>query len=180
MENKVGYPRDYQRALNNVLSERRLEELLKGSTPVFLLGPLMLPRMLKSVTDAEPDFDIAANMTQASLLDYKLWIFEGADLPIVMPSKELGQSVDGVLVFALTSDQRNWLYQFEAESYKELAHVQVEICLRDGNLRNIDAATFVWKGEMDGIVAASSKSWKVDAFLESEWYKNAGRRYHSH
>ncbi|TPX20855.1 hypothetical protein DIZ76_016752 [Coccidioides immitis] len=179
MEYKHTYPRDYQRALNNMLSAERLDELLKGPMPMFLFGQLMLPQVLQFVTDAPPGYDVAANMTQASLLGYKLSVFEGANLPVVLPSGELGESVDGLVIFSLTPEQRNWIYQFEAENSKLLTHVQVEICMDDGNLRSIDAATFVWKGPMAGIVETGSKSWKVDAFIESEWYQNIARKYDS-
>ncbi|WEW61152.1 hypothetical protein PRK78_006642 [Emydomyces testavorans] len=179
MESRGSYPRDYRRALKNTLTEKKLEELLQGSTPMFLFGPLMLPQVLKSVTDTEPGFDIAAHMTQASLLQHKLWIFEGVNIPVVMPSEELGQSVDGLLVFALNPEQRNWIYEFEAEITKEMTHVQVEVCMRDGNLRAVDAATFVWTGAMHGIVPAESRSWKIDTFLESEMYQNIAKNYDS-
>lgn len=179
MESKSYYPLDYQRALKNTFSETHLESCLKGSVPIFVFGPLMLPQVLKSVTDTESTVDMVANMTQASLLGHKLWVFDGADSPVVRPSAELGQSVDGFVVFALTPEQRTWVHEFEVENSKTLAHVQIEICLSDGGLRNIDAATFVWTGAMDGLVAARSRSWKIDAFLESEVYRNIARKYDS-
>ncbi|KAI1918267.1 hypothetical protein LOZ53_001301 [Ophidiomyces ophidiicola] len=179
MENKSAHPQDYMRALKNMIKEDELEELLKVSTPIFLFGPLMLPQMLKSVTDAQPSLDIATSMTQACLPGYELWVFEGADIPVVRASGKLGQSVDGLVVFGLSAEQRNWIYEFEAENAKHLTPVSVEICTRDGVLRTIDAATFVWKGRMDGLVSTGAKSWKIDTFLQSELYQNATRKYSS-
>ncbi|KAK2748171.1 hypothetical protein FQN57_001296 [Myotisia sp. PD_48] len=172
------YLKEYRRALRNVLSHTQLSTYLKGSTPIFLFGLLSLPAMLKSLTDADNRMDQAINMTQASLLHHKLYIFEGSDIPLIMPSADSTADVRGLLVFNLSPERRGWIHDFEATNETELRNVQVEIVLDDGNLCIIEAGAFVWqRGLQAGIVKAESNQWMMDKFLKTGLYETATSGY---
>ncbi|EEQ31107.1 hypothetical protein McanMca71_005719 [Microsporum canis] len=174
------YPREYRRALKNTLSQRQLHEYLTGSMPLFFFGPLMLPSFLKSMTNADSCMDQAIHMTQASLLCHKLYLFQGVNLPLVMPSTQTEDYVDGMLVFNLTPERRGWIHELEASNEIELRNVHVEIILDDGNLCTIDAGAFVWNGTTDtGIVPAPATQWRIDEFLLGPWYEKTTSGYDS-
>lgn len=172
MESKSSYPADYRRALENVFTTKEIDNSLKSpgsSTPVFLFGFLKLPSVLRNIIDAGSDFDVVNKMVQASALDHRLYEIEGTDIPTIQPTSELGQSVDGFLVFGLSSEQRGKIYQFET-GLARLDTVRVEICQRDGGLRTLDAAAFVWADDPYGLIVSPSRSWKIDVFLKTHLY----------
>ncbi|KAF3483360.1 uncharacterized protein GIQ15_02684 [Arthroderma uncinatum] len=174
------YPREYRRALKNTLTQGQLEEYLKGSTPMFVVGPLMLPSFLKAMTEADCCMDQARYVTQASLLCHKLYLFEGINTPLVRASDRTDDYVDGMLVFSLSTQRRGWIHDLEASNEMELKNVQVEITLEDGNLCTIEAGAFVWTGAIhNGIIPAERKEWIVDEFLSSSWYGTITAEYGS-
>ncbi|EFR04716.1 hypothetical protein MGYG_07724 [Nannizzia gypsea CBS 118893] len=174
------YPREYRRALRNAVSQEQLTAYCKKTIPLFVFGPLMLPSFLKSMTDADAHLDQAQHMTQASLLGHKLYLFEGSELPLVMPSSDSGDYVDGMLVFNLSTERRGWIHELEASNEVELRNLRVEIVLEDGNLTALDAAAFVWTRREDiGIIPAPSTQWRIDEFLASPWYKKTTTGYES-
>lgn len=176
LERMSPYPKEYLRALNNILTSENLAELLKKCPPLFLFDALKLPSVLKYVIDVEPDFPIVANMTQATLLAHELYLIEGTDIPVVTPTLENDRTVDGVVVFGLEPEQRGWIHDFEHGSCTKLAMVQVEICLDDGTLCTLDAGAFVWAGnEKDGLAKSEYKSWEIDTFLHTKLYKTMTR-----
>src|SRR5436190_1155101 len=85
----------------------------KKCPPLFLFGALKLPSVLKYVIDVERDFNIVANMTQATLLAHELYLIEGTDIPVVTPTIEPNHTVDGVVIFGLEPEQRGWIHDFE-------------------------------------------------------------------
>jgi hypothetical protein len=172
MESKSSYPSDYRRALENAFTTEGVDNSLNrpgGLPPFFVFGVLMLPTVLKYVIDTGNDFDVVSKMVQATALDHRLYQMEDADLPAIQPTSELGQSVDGFLVFGLDPKQRGKVYEFESGLTK-LDTVQVEICQKDGGLRTLDAGAFVWAGEETGLKSSTSRSWKVDGFLKTDFY----------
>lgn len=172
MESKSSYPADYRRALENVFTTKEIDKSITRpglSTPVFVFGFLKLPTVLKNIIDAGSDFDVVNKMVQASALDHRLYQIFETDIPTIQPTSELGQSVDGFLVFGLSAEQRGMLYEFETGLTK-LETVQVEICQRDGGLRTLDAAAFVWADDPRGLVVSPSRSWKIDEFLKTHFY----------
>lgn len=173
MESKSSYPADYRRALENVLTTEDVDKSLRspGATPpVFVFGALKLPSVLQYVIDAGSDFDVVSKMVQATALDHRLHYICELDIPVIQPASELGQSVDGFLVFGLNAEQRGRIHQFETGLTK-LDTVQVEICQWDGGLRTIDAAAFVWiEEEKTALADCTSRSWKIDEFLKTNLY----------
>jgi hypothetical protein len=180
LESISPYPKDYQCALKNVLSSEHLTQLLKKCPPLFLFGALKLPSVLKYVIDVEPDSDIVTNMTQATLLAHQLYLIEGTDIPVVIPTRQPDNAVDGVVVFGLEPEQRGWIHDFEHGSCTKLSMVQVEICLDDGTLCTLDAGAFVWADNAkDGLVKSAYRSWEIDTFLQTKLYKTMARERRS-
>ena len=172
MDSKSSYPSDYRRALDNAFTTEEVDKLLKrtgAGTPTFVFGPLMLPSVLTYIIDAAGELDVTKTMVQATLLDHRLSHVKGKDLPVIIPASKIGQSVDGFLLFGLRPEQRGMVHQFEY-GLTEMQNVRVEICHRDGGLRTLDAGAFVWKDNEEGLVAAPSRSWKIDGFLKTGFY----------
>lgn len=172
MESKPSYPSDYRRALGNVPTSEQVDKFLKrpgAPPPLFVFGFLKLPSVLKYVIDADNDFDVVGKMVQATALDHRLYYLDGLDIPTIQPTSEFGQGVDGFLVFGLDAEQRGKIHEFETGMSK-LDTVQVEICQRDGELRTFDAGAFVWTAEKVALTRSEYRSWKIDQFVQTEFY----------
>lgn len=194
MEPKLSYPQDFQEALANKLTDAELGLLPKP--PLFVYNYLMLPSVLdyilKLADDEEPS-TLADSMTpssslvlsQATLLDHKLYRFGGTeyvsemkehDLPAAVPDNFSGASIDGILIFGLDPQQRGLINEFEMDHGMQLQNVRVDLRLEDGELRTMDAAAFVWTGEISAMDPYPKPSWPVDAFLEGKMYQRMMRR----
>ena len=194
MESKRSYPDDFREALTNKLTDVELEAMPKP--PLFVYNYLILPSVLdyilKPVNDEEPS-NLANSMTpsssliltQATLIDHKLYGFGGMEqnsemkehaLPVAAAENFTGAFIDGMLIFGLNPLQRGLVNEFEMDQGMQLQNVRVELCLDDGELRTMDAAAFVWTGEMSNMDPYDKPAWSVDAFLEGKIYQSIMRR----
>ncbi|KAK2786333.1 hypothetical protein FQN53_006701 [Emmonsiellopsis sp. PD_33] len=87
------YPPSYLRAVSNKFTPERLRTSLQTSgTPIFLVGPTMIPAVLKDKISPpghpliDHAFDIAKEMTPATLLAHTLYIEDMAlPTPLLLP-----------------------------------------------------------------------------------------------
>ena len=181
MEVKPWYPSDYKLALSNTLSEEEVNAFLTkpGTATRFVYGALMLPTVLRHIIHMDPSIDITMNMTPATLTGYKLYRYTNSGtnsgLPVIVPSSDPSASVEGMLIFNLSEEQRNDIYEFEA-GLTALISVDVEICQRNGqslhSLRTIEpVGTFVWQGSEDGLTPLEASAWDIGCFLDSSFYE---------
>ncbi|KAJ5650343.1 uncharacterized protein N7484_004066 [Penicillium longicatenatum] len=144
-----------------------------GSSPRFVYGALMLPTVLKYYINLEQSYKIHICMTQATLPGYQLYQFTGTRLPVLTPSSDPKDIVEGMLIFNFDEQQRNSLYEFES-GLMCLTSVQVEICQKDTDemhrLRTVDAGAFTWTKPTYGMTRISDSSWCVREFLQSPFY----------
>lgn len=134
----------------------------------------MLPTVLKYYIDADQGYPVEKAMTQATLYGYQLHQFAEESTPVITPSSDPADVVDGMLIFNLDHHQRNAIYEFEG-GLMCLSSVQVSICQREHghlySMRSVEAGTFVWSGSKEGLIPLKSVAWSVDSFLESPFYK---------
>ncbi|KAK2753220.1 hypothetical protein FQN54_007911 [Arachnomyces sp. PD_36] len=174
------YPSDYLRVLQNTFTTDKVNNFLTtpgASTPIFLFGPSMLPSVLKSIIEADSNFNMVEKMAPCAALNHRLYTMNGSCLPVIKPSTEAGITVEGFVVFGLTAEQRNRLQDFES-GLARYEIVQVEIPLHDGltrETRTFDAGAFVWGDTLVGLTASSSRFWKIDDFLGSRLYSSMVR-----
>ncbi|PYI04370.1 hypothetical protein BO78DRAFT_173828 [Aspergillus sclerotiicarbonarius CBS 121057] len=181
MEKKSSYPRDYQQALDNKLTPEDVSKLLKkpGCAPRFVYGVLMLPTVLKHYLDTPQTESLAKQMTRATLQGHKLYQIGSDSTPVMLPSSNPQDTVEGMLIFGLDADQRNAIYE-EESGLMELVNVQATITQVDGMLqrhvilsqRVVDAGAFVWVGSQEGLIPMDKNAWPVDGFLGSQFYEN--------
>lgn len=134
----------------------------------------MLPTVLKYYINLEQCYEIHTSMTQATLPGYQLYQVAESTSPVLTPSLDPKDIVEGMLIFNLDEQQRNALYEFEA-GLMCLTNVQVEICQKDTNqmhhLRTLDAGAFTWTKSTQGMTKISDSSWCVREFLQSPFYQ---------
>ncbi|PGH13848.1 hypothetical protein AJ79_03416 [Helicocarpus griseus UAMH5409] len=162
-------PASYIRAKSNKFTPNKLRCSTRNGIPFFLIGPNMLPNVLKDTVDSSPSFDIARNMTPATLLDHTLYSIRSSedaqDCLFLIPLQSAASSssaaeatatetanltttsalntVTGLAIFNLTEPQRNMLRDRQAAPFRHSAPVRIRIRLSDGTHRTIDAAAFV-------------------------------------
>lgn len=180
-EHWESYPLDFRRALENELDEVELDNYLKGTVaPIFVFGPLMSPSVLKSVTGMDPNTDVESRMIHGSLLGYKLGIFEDTNIPFVLEWQSVHHCVNGMLVFGLTREQKECVYEFEASNSVRQEVVKVEVVTRDFSLRIIDAGAFVWKNKTPFTgMRVNTGWWDIHKFFQEPWYKILKNGYES-
>lgn len=134
----------------------------------------MLPTVLKYYINIDQCYEIHTSMTQATLPGYQLYQFADSSSPILSPSSDPKDIVEGMLIFNLDEQQRNALYEFEA-GLMCLTNVQVEICQKDADhmhhLHSVDAGAFTWTKSTQGMTRISDSSWCVREFLQSPFYQ---------
>ena len=175
------YPRDYQQALSNKLTREEVTHLLnkRGCAPRFVYGVLMLPTVLSHYLNASQTENIAKQMTPATLQGHKLYQIGPGSTPVMLPSSNPLDIVEGMLIFGLDADQRNAIYETES-GLMDLVNVQVNFTQVDSMLqehvilsqRVVDAGAFVWVGARDGLMPLGESAWSVDEFLDSQFYEN--------
>ncbi|PYH96961.1 hypothetical protein BO71DRAFT_289055, partial [Aspergillus ellipticus CBS 707.79] len=162
------HPPDFVLALQHTPSTIALSTLLHkpGCTPRFLYDALMLPTVLKYFLDVPQDTDMTTHMMQATLQGYKLYQADPSDSqihshshshshshtqhpPIMLPSSDPEDAVEGMLVFGLDGEQRNAIYEVES-GLLELVDVRVRVRVVDEvegwlvwSERGVDAGAFV-------------------------------------
>lgn len=177
MEMKTWYPNDFKLALSNTISKEDVTIFHQqpGSSPRFVYGVLMLPTVLKYYTNIDQCCKIHTSMTQATLPGYQLYQFAESSSPLLTPSSNRKDLVEGMLIFNLDEQQRNALYEFEA-GLMCLTSVQVEICQKDTDqmhhLRTVDAGAFTWTKCTQGMTRISDSSWCVREFAQSQFYQH--------
>ncbi|KAN0067381.1 hypothetical protein V8E54_014471 [Elaphomyces granulatus] len=178
MELKPWYPADYKLAVSNTLLEEEVDAFLTkpGASARFVYGALMLPTVLKYYIHMDQSIDITKNMTPATLTGYKLYRYTNSGPPVIAPSLEPSASVEGMLIFDLSEEQRNAIYEFEA-GLMALISVEVEICQRNGqdlhSLRTIEpVGTFVWQSPEDGLTPLEAPAWDIGSFVTSQFYES--------
>ncbi|RAL04220.1 uncharacterized protein BO80DRAFT_258590 [Aspergillus ibericus CBS 121593] len=181
METKPTYPRNFQLALSNKLSPEDVTNHLNkpGCTPRFVYGVLMLPTVLSHYLDTPQTEIIAKQMTRATLRGHKLYRIGPDSTPVMVPSSDPQDTVEGMLIFGLDAVQRNAIYEKES-GLMELVNVRVTITQVDGLLqrhvvlsqRVVDAGAFVWVDSQEGLIPMERNAWPVDEFLGSQFYEN--------
>lgn len=177
MEMEPWYPTDFKLALSNTISKDDVTIFHQqpGSSPRFVYGALMLPTVLKYYVNIDQCYEIHTSMTQATLPGYQLYQFAESSLPVLTPSTDPKDTVEGMLIFNLDEQQRNALYEFEA-GLMCLTNVQVEICQKDTDqmhhLRIVDAGAFTWTKSTQGMTRIPDSSWSVREFLQSPFYQH--------
>ncbi|KLJ13256.1 hypothetical protein EMPG_11798 [Blastomyces silverae] len=154
------YPPSYLRAIANKFTPKKLSRSLQNGPPIFLIGPAMIPNVLKYIISARPTLDVAQDMTAATLHAHTLYCVRPLsntaaaavlDTPYIVPLQHScagtlprpPTTVTGLAVFNLTDLQRAYLRQFESAPFKRLMPVCITICLSTGKCVTIDAGAFV-------------------------------------
>lgn len=184
MRCKPGYPEDFNDAIKrSPLIGDDLKELIKGSDkpPIFVYGHLMVPRVLKYFANMRETEKV--DMVHATLPLYKLYHFsenEEAGLPTIKESSSPSDVVEGMLVFGLTSEQRNFVKENELGRLEQMvfAAVQVQVSQMDKVSfydvkceKSVDAGTFVWNSKENGLTPMDSSFWPIDDFLKHRLYE---------
>lgn len=184
MRCKPGYPEDFNDAIKrSPLIGDDLKELIKGSDkpPIFVYGHLMVPRVLKYFANMRETEKV--DMIYATLPLYKLYHFsenEEAGLPTIKESSSPSDVVEGMLVFGLTSEQRNVVKENELGRLEQMvfAAVQVQVSQMDKVSfydvkceKSVDAGTFVWNSKENGLTPMDSSFWPIDDFLKHRLYE---------
>ncbi|KAJ5295694.1 hypothetical protein N7508_010515 [Penicillium antarcticum] len=177
------YPEDFKKALKYTISDKDIDQFLKhGGSPRFVYGVLMLPTVLKYYIDEDQSKNIHKQMTQATLPGYQLYEFADSSAPVIAPSNNPKAKVKGMLIFNLSNEERNSIYEFES-GLMQLSSVQVDIIQKSylGNvheMRKIDAGAFVWDGSvhllspMIGLRVTHGASWDVVPYLKGRFYRD--------
>lgn len=189
---KPEYPEDFKDVLRKTLKARELDELCAkaSSPPIFVYGHLMIPTVLKYVAGISQSTKV--DMIFANLPGHHLWHFSGngePGFPIIKPTFFPSASVEGMLVFGLTWEQRSEILDFEGAQTKEtiLEHVEVQVLQvldRTSKLdvkcpRSIDAGTLVWRSRGDGLESMDTSFWPIDDFISSPFFGNVVRYQNS-
>ncbi|EGE80933.1 hypothetical protein BDDG_03874 [Blastomyces dermatitidis ATCC 18188] len=157
-------PPSYLRAIANRFTPKKLSRSLQNGPPIFLIGPAMIPNVLKHIISAHPALDVAQDMAAATLHAHTLYCVRplsnstaaaAPDMPYIVPVQRCCAgtltptptgtltTVTGLAVFNLTDLQRAYLRQFESAPFKRLVPVCITICLSTGKCVTIDAGAFV-------------------------------------
>ncbi|PWY69132.1 hypothetical protein BO70DRAFT_150377 [Aspergillus heteromorphus CBS 117.55] len=186
MDPQPHYPMDYLCALHHTPTPTTLNTLLNATTspPRFVYGVLKLPTALKYILDEPQSTDMVSRMTRATLAGYKLYLPSPHDPPVMLPSRDPGDAVEGMLIFGLNEEQRNVIYEFEA-GLMELVGVKVRVEVFEGveedvvtrSEREVDAGAFAWKDGAceEGLVPVVGTNWEVDEFVAGAFYENMRR-----
>ncbi|OQD91029.1 hypothetical protein PENANT_c001G06264 [Penicillium antarcticum] len=177
------YPEDFKKALKYTISDKDIDQFLKhGGSPRFVYGVLMLPTVLKYYIDEDQSKNIHKQMTQATLPGYQLYEFADSSAPVIARSNNPKAKVKGMLIFNLSNEERNSIYEFES-GLMQLSSVQVDIIQKSylGNvheMRKIDAGAFVWDesvhflSPMIGLRVTHGASWDVVPYLKGRFYRD--------
>ncbi|OJJ65232.1 hypothetical protein ASPSYDRAFT_85204 [Aspergillus sydowii CBS 593.65] len=184
MECKPEYPEDFNDAIKrSPLMGDDLRQLIKSSDrpAIFVYGHLMIPRVLKYFANMRETEKV--DMVYATLPLHKLYHFSDkgeAGLPTIMESSSPSDVVEGMLVFGLTSEQRNVVKENELGRLEQMvfAAVQVQVSQMDKISffdvkceKSVDAGTFVWNSNENGLTPMGSSFWPIDDFLEHRLYE---------
>ncbi|PGH30629.1 hypothetical protein GX50_06623 [[Emmonsia] crescens] len=149
------YPYSYLCAVTNKFTPKKFSRSLRNGPPMFLIGPAMIPSVLKYILSAQPSLDIAQDMTPATLHAHTLYCVRplpktaALDTTYLVPLQSSSTTssplttVTGLVIFNLTAAQRKWLRHFEVAPFKQLVPVRVTIYLSNGECEIIDAGAFV-------------------------------------
>jgi hypothetical protein len=177
------YPEDFKKALSNTISDKEIDQFLKrGGSPRFVYGVLMLPTVLKYYIDGDQGVKIHKQMTQATLPGYQLYEFADSSAPVIARSNNPQANVKGMLVFNLSDEERNSIYEFES-GLMRLSSVEVDIIQKSylGNvhdMRRIDAGAFVWDesvhlmSPMIGLKVTRGTKWDLVPYLQGRFYRD--------
>ncbi|KAJ5990317.1 hypothetical protein N7499_010844 [Penicillium canescens] len=177
------YPEDFKKALSNTISDKEIDQFLKrGGSPRFVYGVLMLPTVLKYYIDGDQGVKIHKQMTQATLPGYQLYEFANSSAPVIARSNNPQANVKGMLVFNLSDEERNSIYEFES-GLMRLSSVEVDIIQKSylGNvhdMRRIDAGAFVWDesvhltSPMIGLKVTRGTKWDLVPYLQGRFYRD--------
>jgi gamma-glutamylcyclotransferase (GGCT)/AIG2-like uncharacterized protein YtfP len=147
MEPESMYPGSFRLALSNKIHSKDVPLHLQGLyLPIFVYGSLMLPSVINSVLRLNDETAIAKRMIPAKLRKHKRYSVKFADYPAIIPTGNVDDSVDGMLVFGLDKEERDRLDKFESGLYR-LRKVGVELILSDGEAGTVEAETYVWGGD---------------------------------
>ena len=181
-------PVTYHNALANRYSPAKLAELAAADVkPHFFYGSLMLPSIIAHVIGNQrlaPQ--LASRMTPATLYDHERCAVYYADYPAVIPvtankSSTLVPKVEGMLVFALTAEQRYALHCYESGLYN-LTSVEVEVEVVESleaegapvekrMMVKVAAEVYIWGGRRDELYDVSQREWSIEGFLSSNFAK---------
>ncbi|KAL2808239.1 hypothetical protein BJX63DRAFT_40133 [Aspergillus granulosus] len=180
MQGKEGYPLDFKEALK-MPSEAEIARLLSKSNqpPRFVYGALMLPTVLKYFLSLPQHTKV--DMVPATLRGFELYRFTQGGLPTIVRSESEISEVEGMLVFGLSDEQRNSIFEVESGGgLTKFTDVQVQIyqkgvigCYQVKDTRTIDAGTFIWSAPSPyTLTPVETSCWDLDEFLASQFYEN--------
>ena len=181
-------PLTYQNALANRYSPTKLAQLTAAdSKPLFFYGSLMLPSIIARVIgNQQLAPQLSSQMTPATLYGHERCAVCYADYPAVVPvtandCSTLVPKVEGMLVFALTAEQRFALHCYESGLYN-LTEVEVEVeaveyleadsmPVKKRVMAKVTAEVYLWNGQRDELYDVSEKQWSIEEFLSSGFAK---------
>lgn len=175
MADVARFPQDLKEALDNVLTDKEVDELLAqpGTAPRFLVGVLMLPTVLKYYLEVDQGENISKYMTQAVLYGHRMYKDAKGSPPVLYESAP-DHKVLGILVFGLTQEYRNAIHKFEMNMQQHLASVQVEVYTLEYTRRMIEVGIFRSDPakSKSGLVAIETCMWDPMPFVESWSYQD--------
>lgn len=141
-----------------------------SSTPVFVYGSLMSPKILYGIIGSPPNLTptlLKAQMAPATLHSHKRYSVQGADFPAVVETGVDTDSVRGFLVTGLTEAQKGRIDSFEGYLYTSK---RVKVVLEGGG--SCWAGVYVWAGEVKDL---GVKEWTFEAFKMTRMYSRWGQ-----
>ncbi len=141
--------------------------------PLFVYGSLMIPAIVANVID-RPDGRmnegiIKSMMTAATLGGFQRFAIKNTIFPAVLDAFS-GTSVEGLILFGLTSAQRGRIDNFEGGRYSREAH-DVRITLASGKEEIIEADVYVWARDRSELQEHKERVWSLEEFVQTEFCK---------
>lgn len=178
MERKSHYPNEYQDALVHTFSTQRLETHRQNRTskPLFFYDQLMLPAVIRHVLNETAFYGLSRRMTRATLKGHCLYENDGGDLPVVLPSDDAADFVQGMLVFGFSAQEQNMIQEFKIggtdKGLYRLEVGKIEFLDTDGALHTEDVGFYLWVGGNEGLIRANEKAWDPEKFLHTSIYRD--------
>lgn len=141
--------------------------------PLFVYGSLMVPAIVANVIDKPgggvSEGKIKSMMTPATLVGFQRFSIKNTIFPAVLDAFS-GTSVEGLILFGLTSAQRGRIDNFEGGRYSREAH-DVRITLASGKEEIIEADVYVWARDRSELKEQSEKVWSFEEFVKTGFCK---------
>lgn len=138
--------------------------------PLFVYGSLMIPAIIANILDKPEDRmnkgKIKSMMTAATLCGFQRFVIKNTIFPAVLDALS-GASVEGLILFGLTSAQRGRIDNVEAGRYSREAH-DVRITLASGTEEIIEADVYVCARDRSELQERKEGTWNLEEFMQTE------------